>query len=387
MPFEKGEKIVILDVCDNWYKGRKRNGSEGMVPSNYVVPVVPVPPARADKSKAESGKMSETDEEKHKVLLKSMPWFHGQISRAESNRLLTSQSNGTFLIRNSQTYPGDYTLSVSFERKVQHYHITRNAAGKITVGKKMYFDTLINLVEHYQKNADELGCCLKHSTQKDGGDIDFMQRQTFVLFAKLEAASPEYIQICSKFRNDWAKGQCPDVDHVFEVFCWKAEKRWKDYKATLASKSSPTTVEQYYHGTAIKCDLVVTNSPCSHSDCGICGISWKGFKKKLVGKNISKFKRFGNGFYLAPHSSKSHDYTRGTHIHRAMLLCDVLPGNKYTFTTNQTHLAAPPDGYDSVYGKPGHSLNYPEIVLFEEASILPRYVILYTRDGIEKIAK
>ena len=40
------------------------------MPSNYVVPV---PPARADKSKAESGKMSETDEEKHKVLLKSMP--------------------------------------------------------------------------------------------------------------------------------------------------------------------------------------------------------------------------------------------------------------------------------------------------------------------------
>ena len=211
--------------------------------------------------------------------------------------------------------------------------------------------------------------------------------RTFVLFAKLEAASPEYIQICSKFRNDWAKGRRPYVDHIFKVFCRKAKKRWKDYKATLASKRSPTTVEQYYHGTTIKCDLVVTNSPCSHSDCGICGISWGGFKKKLVGKNISKFKRFGNGFYMAPHSSKSHDYTRGTHIHRAMLLCDVLPGNKCTFTTNQSHLTAPPDGYDSVYGRPGRSLIYPEIVLFEEASILPRYVILYTGDGIEKIAR
>ena len=164
-------------------------------------------------------------------------------------------------------------------------------------------------------------------------------------------------------------------------------KRWMNYKATLASKGSPITVEQYYHGTIIKCNPVVTKKVCSHSDCGVCGISHKGFNKKLIGKNIPKFKRFGDGFYLAPHSSKCHDYTQGTHRHRAMLLCDVLPGKKYTFTKNQIHLTAPPDGFDSVYGKPGHNLNYPEVVLFDEASILPSYIIMYKRDGIEKIAK
>ena len=201
----------------------------------------------------------------------------------------------------------------------------------------------------------------------------------------LDFASPECKEICAKFRKDWVKRQCPDVDHIFEVFCGKATKRWKDYQATLASKGSPTTVEQHYHGTTIKCDLVVTKSACSHRDCGICGISQEGFDKKLIAKNI-KFKRFGDGFYLAPHSSKCHDYTQGTHTHRAMLLCSVFPGEKYTVTKNQPHLTAPPDGYDSVYGKPGESLNYPEIVLFEEASILPRYVILYTKDGIGKIA-
>ena len=183
-------------------------------------------------------------------------------------------------------------------------------------------------------------------------------------FVMLEAASPEYIRICEKFRKDWAKdkGRCPDIDYVLEVFCGTLKKRWKDYQSTLASKGSPTSVELHYHGTTIKCDLDDTESACSYRDCGICGISQEGFDKMLIAKNI-KFKRFGDGFYLAPHSSKCHDYTQGTHTHRAMLLCDVLPGKKHVVQTDQTHLKTPPDGYDSVYEKPGRKLNYPEIVI------------------------
>ena len=208
-------------------------------------------------------------------------------------------------------------------------------------------------------------------------------------FAILEASSPEYLRICSKFRMDWTKGQCPDLDYVIEVFCGQTQKRWKDYKARLASKGSPTTVEQYYHGTAIKCDIFVSMSTCNQSGCSICGISREGFNKKHLGKNFPLSKNFGEGFYFALHSSKSHNYTQGSQNHRAVLICDVLPGNKYTVTTTQPHLTAPPVGYDSVHFVPNQHtrLKYPEVVLFEEASILPRYIILYTRDGIERIAK
>ena len=38
-----------------------------------------------------------------------------------------------------------------------------------------------------------------------------------------------------------------------------------------------------------------------------------------------------------------------------------------------------------VLGAPGVDLNYPEIV--GEAAILPRYVIMYTKDSIHRIAK
>jgi hypothetical protein len=36
-------------------------------------------------------------------------------------RLLNDRSDGTFLIRNSTNYPGDYTLCVSCNGKVEHY--------------------------------------------------------------------------------------------------------------------------------------------------------------------------------------------------------------------------------------------------------------------------
>ena len=207
-----------------------------------------------------------------------------------------------------------------------------------------------------------------------------------VAMTELNAASQSYRNVLLKFQNDWVKGSCPRADCIFEISSKGLEKRWKDYRSTLAQSGSSTAVEEHYHGTIIMCDLAGSKVVCSHVNCGICGISQRGFITKYIGKNIS-FKRFGHGFYLAPNSSKCHDYTQGIQIHRAMLLCDVLPGNKHVVTTDQTHLTAPPQGYDSVYGQPGSSLNYPEIVLYDEEAILPRYVIMYQKDGICKIAK
>ena len=53
----------------------------------------------------------------------------------------------------------------------------------------------------------------------------------------------------------------------------------------------------------------------------------------MIQTNIT-FQRFGHGFYLAPNSSKCHDYTQGANGCRAMLLCDVCPGRQYQFRTN-----------------------------------------------------
>ena len=70
-----------------------------------------------------------------------------------------------------------------------------------------------------------------------------------------------------------------------------------------------------------------------------------------------------------------------------MLLCEVVPGNKYHLTQGDKTLSAPPQGFNSVYGKTGGELNYEEIVLYNPDCVIPRYVCVYQTGDIHKIAK
>ena len=48
----------------------------------------------------------------YSICLPLLRWFHGKISREDAEKLLTPPKNGRFLVRESQNYPGDYTLCV-----------------------------------------------------------------------------------------------------------------------------------------------------------------------------------------------------------------------------------------------------------------------------------
>lgn len=196
--------------------------------------------------------------------------------------------------------------------------------------------------------------------------------------------SPEAANISRKFTQNWAqaKGQCPKVCFTFSIHNPKLKQIWETYKSTL----SDSMIEEYFHGTKLDCDLTRTNSLCTSDMCGICGIANIGFDRRCIRKNID-FQRFGHGFYLAPNSSKCHDYTQGKNNYRAMLLFDVCPGRKYQLQRDDETLTAPPQGYNSVHGKSGIRLNYDEIVLYNPDAALPKYVIFYQKDGEHKIAK
>ena len=117
----------------------------------------------------------------------------------------------------------------------------------------------------------------------------------------------------------------------------------------------------------------------------MCRIAKSGFDEQKIRTNITKFQRFGRGFYLAPNSSKSHEYTQGAFDYRALLLCDVCPGRKYVLQRTDQTLNGPPSGYHSIYGQPGQSLNFEEIVLPRADAILPRYIIVYKKNRTDKL--
>ena len=194
-----------------------------------------------------------------------------------------------------------------------------------------------------------------------------------------QAGSPSSIL----FQQMWAKGAYPQVEHIFAISnTVLLQQQFNSYKRLV----SCVTVEQHFHGTSLVCDLTRNKVLCGDQACGVCGISANGFSYHQIGHNIS-FQRFGQGFYLSPNSSKCHDYTQGYKGsgYRALLLCDVCPGKKYTTYKTDKTLKAPPNDCNCVYGEAGQDLNYSEIVLYDHRAILPRYIILYKRDGTNKL--
>lgn len=46
------------------------------------------------------------------VIVISYSWYYGKITRAEAEKLLDQQPEGCFLVRISESSPGDFSLSV-----------------------------------------------------------------------------------------------------------------------------------------------------------------------------------------------------------------------------------------------------------------------------------
>ncbi|XP_054271842.1 tyrosine-protein phosphatase non-receptor type 11-like isoform X3 [Macrosteles quadrilineatus] len=79
-------------------------------------------------------------------------WFHGHLSGKEAEKLILEKGkNGSFLVRESQSKPGDYVLSVRTDDKVTHVMI-RCQDNKYDVGGGEKFDSLSELIEHYKRN-------------------------------------------------------------------------------------------------------------------------------------------------------------------------------------------------------------------------------------------
>ncbi|XP_070494310.1 tyrosine-protein phosphatase corkscrew isoform X2 [Chironomus tepperi] len=80
-------------------------------------------------------------------------WFHGNLSGRDAEKLILERGrNGSFLVRESQSKPGDYVLSVRNDDKVTHVMIRWQDNRHYDVGGGEQFSTLSELIEHYKKN-------------------------------------------------------------------------------------------------------------------------------------------------------------------------------------------------------------------------------------------
>ncbi|XP_004081783.2 growth factor receptor-bound protein 14 isoform X1 [Oryzias latipes] len=98
----------------------------------------------------------------------AQPWFHGKLSREEAQRLITQQGliDGVFLLRDSQSSPKAFVLSLCHLQKIKHFPIMPvDDDGEVFYSLDdghTRFTDLIQLVEFHQLNRGILPCKLRH---------------------------------------------------------------------------------------------------------------------------------------------------------------------------------------------------------------------------------
>eukprot|EP00036_Acanthoecidae_sp_10tr_P010434 CAMPEP_0182922166 /NCGR_PEP_ID=MMETSP0105_2-20130417/4623_1 /TAXON_ID=81532 ORGANISM="Acanthoeca-like sp., Strain 10tr" /NCGR_SAMPLE_ID=MMETSP0105_2 /ASSEMBLY_ACC=CAM_ASM_000205 /LENGTH=604 /DNA_ID=CAMNT_0025059763 /DNA_START=137 /DNA_END=1951 /DNA_ORIENTATION=+ len=158
LTFEEGDLFCLLKAPTDeawWYVqqvGGKRK--KGYVPSNCVIP--------------------EGSLDRHE-------WCHGAINRSAAEFLLVKNgTNGAFLVRESQSKPGEYTLSL-FDSQVAHYRINQHPDGTCFIRAKQIFTSIPELIEHHKQRTSGLPVILSYCIPKAG-------KRAVVISKKLEEA-------------------------------------------------------------------------------------------------------------------------------------------------------------------------------------------------------
>uniref|UniRef100_A0A4W5N1R4 Tyrosine-protein kinase n=1 Tax=Hucho hucho TaxID=62062 RepID=A0A4W5N1R4_9TELE len=136
--FEKGDKLKILNKDDpEWFMAESLiTGQKGFIPYNFVAPL---------------------------NSMEMETWFFKNLSRNDAMRLLLAPGNtqGSFMVRESETTKGSFSLSVrEFDSNtgdtVKHYRIRNLDTGGFYITTKISFNSLKELVQHHSREADGL---------------------------------------------------------------------------------------------------------------------------------------------------------------------------------------------------------------------------------------
>ncbi|KAI6174189.1 Sex muscle abnormal protein 5 [Aphelenchoides besseyi] len=125
LSFQRGQTLKILEKDEDrhWFKA-EFNGNEGIIPMNYI-------------------------------RLMEHSWYLGNISRVDAERLLLQEDNadGSFLVRKSESTPGEFSISVRFNNLVQHFKVLREKKlGHYYIWSKR-FNSLNDMISYHRSNS------------------------------------------------------------------------------------------------------------------------------------------------------------------------------------------------------------------------------------------
>uniref|UniRef100_A0A8C5DHP0 GRB2-related adapter protein-like n=1 Tax=Gouania willdenowi TaxID=441366 RepID=A0A8C5DHP0_GOUWI len=85
------------------------------------------------------------------ISLLPHPWFAGPVSRLEAEQCLHCQDTGVFLVRESESAPGEFSMSVSYGDRVEHFRVLEGG-GQYCIWDES-FSSLNQLVDFYRSHS------------------------------------------------------------------------------------------------------------------------------------------------------------------------------------------------------------------------------------------
>uniref|UniRef100_A0A7M4ED69 Tyrosine-protein kinase n=1 Tax=Crocodylus porosus TaxID=8502 RepID=A0A7M4ED69_CROPO len=171
IPLVRNSQYYVLKEEDpEQWKVRDVEGKEGIVPSTFLKAVSVNDELRENFSIDKHSSEEEDRIDKH-------DWYAGNISRAQSEKLLREKGKeGSFMVRKS-SQAGKYTVSVfsmALEDKkgtVKHYHVHTNSENEYYLAENYCFNSVPKLIHYHQHNSAGIVTRLRHAVSTKGNTI------------------------------------------------------------------------------------------------------------------------------------------------------------------------------------------------------------------------
>lgn len=162
LSFSKGEQLDIVDHPahdPDWWMARNSRGNEGLVPRNYIEVIAGgaastggAAPAANNWSSSNNGSGggrvgNGVSSSSAGGALDHEPWYFGRIGRDEADRLLSSGREGEYLVRDSESNPGDWSISMRGQQRNKHFKV-QSVDGELRIGTRS-FSSMQALILHY----------------------------------------------------------------------------------------------------------------------------------------------------------------------------------------------------------------------------------------------